>query len=193
METTIILVRHGETVDNARQIMQGQTQGELNDKGRDQARQVAERLACEQLDAVVASDLHRAVQTAEIIAAPHGMTVQTTPLLRERDWGGFTGRFIPELKGEVWPDDIESEEALLERARQFLIYMTATYPGKRVVAVGHGIINKAILAIYAQCPMREVQRMMNAEVRVLTTTAERVASATTMAVSTTTAATASAE
>ena len=126
METTIILVRHGETVDNARQIMQGQTQGELNDKGRDQARQVAQRLACEQLDAVVASDLRRAIQTAEIIATLHGMTVQTTPLLRERDWGGFTGRFIPELKGEVWPEDIESEEALLERARQFLIYITAT-------------------------------------------------------------------
>ena len=194
METTIILVRHGETVDNARQIMQGQTQGELNDKGRDQARQVAQRLACEQLDAVVASDLRRAIQTAEIIATLHGMTVQTTPLLRERDWGGFTGRFIPELKGEVWPEDIESEEALLERARQFLIYITATYPGKRVVAVGHGIINKAILAVYAQCPMREVQRMLNAEVRVLTTTAERAASATTMAASTTSnSATASAE
>ena len=194
METTIILVRHGETVDNARQIMQGQTQGELNDKGRDQARQVAQRLACEQLDAVVASDLRRAIQTAEIIATLHGMTVQTTPLLRERDWGGFTGRFIPELKGEVWLEDIESEEALLERARQFLIYITATYPGKRVVAVGHGIINKAILAVYAQCPMREVQRMLNAEVRVLTTTAERAASATTMAASTTsTSATASAE
>lgn len=194
METTIILVRHGETVDNARQIMQGQTQGELNDKGRDQARQVAQRLACEQLDAVVASDLRRAIQTAEIIATLHGMTVQTTPLLRERDWGGFTGRFIPELKGKVWPEDIESEEALLERARQFLIYITATYPGKRVVAVGHGIINKAILAVYAQCPMREVQRMLNAEVRVLTTTAERAASATTMAASTTsTSATASAE
>lgn len=194
METTIILVRHGETVDNARQIMQGQTQGELNDKGRDQARQVAQRLACEQLDAVVASDLRRAIQTAEIIATLHGMTVQTTPLLRERDWGGFTGRFIPELKGEVWPEDMESEEALLERARQFLIYITATYPGKRVVAVGHGIINKAILAVYAQCPMREVQRMLNAEVRVLTTTAERAASATTMAASTTsTSATASAE
>lgn len=194
METTIILVRHGETVDNARQIMQGQTQGELNDKGRDQARQVAQRLACEQLDAVVASDLRRAIQTAEIIATLHGMTVQKTPLLRERDWGGFTGRFIPELKGEVWPEDIESEEALLERARQFLIYITATYPGKRVVAVGHGIINKAILAVYAQCPMREVQRMLNAEVRVLTTTAERAASATTMAASTTSnSATASAE
>jgi len=74
----------------------------------------------------------------------------------------------------------------LERARQFLIYITATYPGKRVVAVGHGIINKAILAVYAQCPMREVQRMLNAEVRVLTTTAERAASATAVTASTAT-------
>lgn len=181
MDTVLFLVRHGETVDNARQIMQGQTQGCLNEKGREQARVVAERLAAEPVDAIVASDLRRAIQTAEIIAEPHGLPVVTTPLLRERDWGGFTGRFIPDLKGEVWPDDIESEEALLARARTFLIYITATYPGKRVVAVGHGIFNKAILAVYAQCPMREVQRMMNAEVRILTVSAERAASAGTMA------------
>ena len=177
METTIFLVRHGETVDNARQIMQGQTQGELNQRGREQAEQVAQRLASEPLDAIVASDLHRAIQTAEIIAEPHGLPVVTTPLLRERDWGSFTGRFIPDLRNEVWPDDIESEEALLERARSFLINMTATYPGKRVVAVGHGIINKAVLAVYAQCTMREVQRMMNAEVRILTASPEDTASA----------------
>ena len=194
-ETTILLVRHGETVDNARQIMQGQTQGELNERGREQARQVAERLAKEHVDAVIASDLRRAIQTAEIIAAPHGLPVMTTPLLRERDWGGFTGRYIPELRGEVWPDDVESEEALLTRARQVLLYITATYPGMRVVAVGHGIVNKAIMAVYAQCPMREVQRMMNAEVRVLTTSAERAASATVTAAMTATTAgtTASAE
>ena len=174
--TTILLVRHGETVDNARQIMQGQTQGELNEQGREQALKVAERLSSEPIDAVVASDLHRAIQTAEYIAVPHGLPVTTTKLLRERDWGSFTGRFIPELRGEVWPDDIESEKTLLERARSFLIYITTTYPDKRVVAVGHGIINKAILAVYAQCPMREVQRMMNAEVR-----AEIAASTTTAA------------
>jgi probable phosphoglycerate mutase len=79
------------------------------------------------------------------------------------------------LKGEVWPDDIESEQSLLQRAADFLQYITTTYPGKRVVAVGHGIINKAILAVYAGCTMREVQRMMNAEVRILTATAERAA------------------
>ena len=171
--TTLFLVRHGETVDNARQIMQGQTQGCLNEQGREQAQQVAQRMADEKIDAIVASDLHRAIQTAEIIAAPHSLPVKTTALLRERDWGGFTGRFIPDLKGLVWPDDIESEPALLQRATDFLQYITATYPGERVVAVGHGIINKAILAVYAGCTMREVQRMMNAEVRLLTVSAER--------------------
>jgi probable phosphoglycerate mutase len=179
METTIFLVRHGETVDNARQIMQGQTQGQLNERGIEQARQVADRLASEPIDAVVSSDLRRAVHTAEIIAAPHGLTVMTTPLLRERDWGSFTGRYIPDLAGQPWPDDVESEQRLLERAHDFLKYVTATYPGKRVVAVGHGIVNKAILAVHAQCGMRDVQRMMNAEVRLLTTSAVRVASTTT--------------
>ncbi len=178
METTLFLVRHGETVDNARQIMQGQTQGELNERGREQARQVACRLADEVVDAVVSSDLRRAIQTAEIIAEPMGLKVTTTALLRERDWGGFTGRFIPDLRGETWLDDIESEDELLTRARSFLLYMTATFPGKRVVAVGHGIINKAILACYAGCTMREVQRMMNAEVRVLTLTPETATAAT---------------
>ena len=186
--TTLFLVRHGETIDNARQIMQGQTQGCLNERGREQAQQVAQRLADESVNAVVASDLQRAIQTAEIIAAPHGLPVQTTPLLRERDWGSFTGCFIPDLKGKVWPDDIESEQALLQRAADFLQYITATYPAKRVVAVGHGIMNKAILAVYAGCTMREVQRMMNAEVRILTTTAERTATSATTAMAATAAA-----
>ena len=186
--TTLFLVRHGETVDNALQIMQGQTQGCLNERGREQAAQVARRLAEEPIDAIVASDLQRAIQTAEIIAAPHGLAVRTTPLLRERDWGSFTGRFIPDLKGEVWPDDIESEQALLQRAADFLQQITTTYPGKRVVAVGHGILNKALLAVYAGCTMREVQRMMNAEVRILTTTAERSAASATAAMTATAAA-----
>ena len=192
METVLYLVRHGETVDNANQIMQGQTQGELNEQGKEQARQVAQRLAGEPVDVFISSDLHRAIQTAEIIAEPHNLPITTTPLLRERDWGSFTGRFIPDLKGEVWPDDIESEPALLQRALAFLQYVTTTYPGKRVVAVGHGIINKAILAVYAGCTMREVQRMLNAEVRILTTSAASIAAKTSTG-SATTITTASAE
>ena len=79
------------------------------------------------------------------------------------------------------------------RARSFLIYITATYPGCRVVAVGHGIVNKAILAVHAQCAMRDVQRMMNAEVRILTTSSERAASAAAVSSSAVAATAASAE
>lgn len=163
--TRLYLVRHGETVDNARQIMQGQTQGELNERGREQAREVALQMADWHVDAFVCSDLHRAIQTAEIIAAPHGMTVETTPLLRERDWGGFTGLFIPDLKDKQWPADVESQEALLKRAGQFLNFIREKYEGHTVVAVGHGIINKAIQAVYHHCEMRDVARMTNAEIR----------------------------
>lgn len=163
--TVLLLVRHGETVDNAAQIMQGQTQGQLNAHGFEQAREVAERLAGEKVDAMVASDLRRAIQTAEIIAAPHGLKLTLTPLLRERDWGSFTGRFIPSLKDEPWPDDIETAEAMMERAREFIEYLRTTYPSQTVVAVGHGIINKAIQAVHYDKTMREIEKMGNCEVR----------------------------
>ena len=167
METVLYLVRHGETVDNANQIMQGQTQGELNENGLRQARELGEQWKNREIDVVIASDLRRSVDTAAIIAAPHGLEVVMTPLLRERDWGGFTGRYIPSLKDEVWPDDIETLENLLSRAGEFIAYVKKTYPGKKVLAVGHGIINKAIQAVYYKKSMSDIHRMSNAEVREL--------------------------
>ena len=167
MDTILYLARHGETVDNANQIMQGQTQGELNENGLRQARELSEQWKDRDIDIVMASDLKRSVDTAVIVAAPHGLEVVTTPLLRERDWGGFTGRFIPELKNEVWPDDIETLENLLSRAGEFIAYVKKTYPGKKVLAVGHGIINKAVQAVYFEKSMSEIPRMSNAEVREL--------------------------
>ena len=167
METILYLVRHGETVDNANQIMQGQTQGVLNENGLRQAREFCEQWMNREIDVVIASDLKRSIDTAAIIAEPHGLGVVTTPLLRERDWGGFTGRYIPSLKNEVWPDDIETLENLLSRAGEFIAYIKKTYPGKKVLAVGHGIINKAVQAAYFKKSMSEIPRMMNAEVREL--------------------------
>lgn len=165
--TTLLLTRHGETVDNAAQIMQGQTPGRLNDRGIAQARKLAERLKDEPIDAFVASDLHRAIQTAEYVAAPHGLPITTTPLLRERDWGGFTGRFIPSLKDVPWPDDIETQEAMMKRAQRFIDFILKEYPSQTVLAVGHGIINKAIQAVYWHKEMPDIPRMTNAEVREL--------------------------
>lgn len=165
--TTLYLVRHGETVDNKAQILQGQTNGELNETGREQARLVRDKMAHESIDAFVASDLRRAVETCEIIAEPHGKSVVTTPLLRERDWGSFTGKFIPDLKGLTWPDDVETLDHLKQRASEFMDWLKTHYPDQTVLAVGHGIINKAIQSVYYDKPMNEVMKMTNAEVRLL--------------------------
>ena len=160
-------MRHGETVDNARQLMQGQTQGELNENGVLQAKALSEQWRNRVIDAVISSDLKRAVDTASVIAAPHGLEVMTTSLLRERDWGDFTGRYIPDLKNEPWPENVESLENLLSRAGEFITYVRQTFPGKKVLAVGHGIINKAIQAVLYNKSMSEILKMSNAEVREL--------------------------
>lgn len=167
MKTILYLARHGETVDNVNKIMQGQTQGQLNENGINQARQLAEELKGKHFDAFVASDLKRSVDTCRIVAEPHHAEVRTTPLLRERDWGSFTGRYIPDLKDEVWPDDIEPLDALKERSRKFLEFIRREYPGKTVLAVGHGITNKAIQAVSFNKEMKDIPRMTNAEVRIL--------------------------
>lgn len=165
--TKLFLVRHGQTTDNAAHIMQGQTQGELTDEGMAQARELRRKLINEHIDAFVASDLKRSVDTCRIIAEPHGKEVVTTALLRERDWGSFTGRYIPDLKDAEWPDDIESLEKMLSRAQNFITWLKVAYPDLTVLAVGHGIINKAIQCVYFNKPMSELHPMKNGEVRVL--------------------------
>ena len=181
--TLLLLARHGETVDNAAQIMQGQTQGRLSERGLQQAAELAAKLATCRIDAVVSSDLYRSVQTARIVSEPHGLPVQQTPLLRERDWGSFTGRYIPDLKDEPWPQDIESLDSLLERAQRFLQYIMTNYEGQTVLAVGHGIINKAIQAAFFRRPMNQVERMSNCEVRQLRLTVSAEVSMVTAAAS----------
>jgi probable phosphoglycerate mutase len=95
------------------------------------------------------------------------MDIRTTPLLRERDWGDFTGELIPELKDKVWPDNVETIGHMKERARQFLNLIRTEYAEQTVLAVGHGIINKAIQSVYYNKPMHEVEKMVNLEVREL--------------------------
>jgi probable phosphoglycerate mutase len=165
--TTLYLVRHGETEDNVNKIMQGQTQGRLTENGREQARVLSFQMQDEKIDAFLSSDLRRSFETCEIIARPHGLPVVSTPLLRERDWGSFTGRYIPDLQDVPWTDDIETMGEMRERASRFLQFVRREYPDKKVLAVGHGIINKVIQSVFFRKPVHEVERMMNCEVRIL--------------------------
>ena len=87
-----LFVRHGTTEWNEAGRIQGWAPVGLSDRGREEAERVADALAERHaVDAVVASDLARTVETAEPIAAAAGVEVETDPRLRERDFGVFQG------------------------------------------------------------------------------------------------------
>jgi len=89
--TELLLVRHGETDWNAAGRLQGHTDRPLSDYGREQARRLAEELVGEEFDAIYASDLARARETAEIVGAQLDLPVVLDPDLREKNWGTWEG------------------------------------------------------------------------------------------------------
>ncbi|MFG3708834.1 histidine phosphatase family protein [Micromonospora sp. NPDC047670] len=94
--TRLIIWRHGNTDWNAAGRVQGQTDVPLNDLGREQARAAAPLLAALRPDAIVASDLSRAADTAAALAALTGLPVGTDPRLRERHFGLWQGLILAE-------------------------------------------------------------------------------------------------
>lgn len=95
--TEILLIRHGETAWNAIRRLQGHLDVPLNAEGERQAAALGRALLDTPLDAIISSDLQRARQTAQAIAAPRGMTVRTDPGLRERCYGAFEGMLYSEI------------------------------------------------------------------------------------------------
>jgi len=157
----IYLARHGATVWNEEGRIQGHSDIELSAEGVRQAERLAERLRGAPLRAVWSSDLRRALRTAEAIAAPHGLSVRATPLLRERmlgEWEGLTQTEIrargempvitanrQDTVGEMPPgsEPIAEVWTRLLRARDDAIRAN---PEGEIVLVGHGGSLRAILA-----------------------------------------------
>jgi len=134
--TELLLVRHGETDWNAVGRLQGHTDRPLSDYGREQARRLADDLAGEEFDAIYASDLARARETAEIVGERLQLPVVEDPDLREKNWGTWEGltsteRLEVELAGE-------STEEHQRRMLAALGRIAANYPGGRVLVVTHG-------------------------------------------------------
>ena len=113
-----LFVRHGTTEWNELGRIQGWAPVGLSESGRAEADRVADALAeRHDVDAVVASDLARTVETAEPIAAAAGVEIETDPRLRERDFGVFQGLPSGDFF-ERFPDFdlLESGRAAAERA-----------------------------------------------------------------------------
>jgi broad specificity phosphatase PhoE len=138
--TTFLLARHGETDWNRELRIQGSSDIALNALGQQQARALAVELAGEVLHAVYASDLVRARETAETVAAEHGLEVRLDARLRERSfgsWEGLTREDIAELPAGSRHDG-ESDEQVRARVLAAIEEIAHAHPGRRVLVVSHG-------------------------------------------------------
>lgn len=94
----IFLLRHGETDWNLQGRCQGSTDIDLNERGKQQARDMAAYLSSERIDALYSSDLRRALQTAEIIKQSHGLAVRVDSDFRELNHGAFEGLTFSDIR-----------------------------------------------------------------------------------------------
>ena len=134
--TTLLLVRHGETDWNAEGRLQGHTDRPLNDFGRRQAKALAEELDGEEIEAIYASDLARARETAEILGERLGLPTVLDPDLREKNWGTWEG-LTPTERDRVEFEG-ETTEEHRERMLRALHRIAERHPDGRVLVVTHG-------------------------------------------------------
>lgn len=168
---TIYLARHGQTEENLARIFQGHLPGRLTAEGKEQARILGVRLQNIAIDMVVSSDLQRCKDTVQLAIGERQLPWVTTPLLREIDWGSWTGLYIKDVDLTCFPADVETEPKLYDRAAQFLQWLKQNYDGRRILVVGHGLINRAVQAYIEGITLqqlRSVPKMNNAELRTFT-------------------------
>jgi broad specificity phosphatase PhoE len=158
--TTLILVRHGETDWNAQLRWQGNSDTQLNDAGREQARRLADELG--RVDALYSSDLARARETAEILAGTIGLQVRFDPRLRERGFGAWEGLTADEIES-AFPEeqrrwragigagahDAEPFETFAARVGSFIEDVGRLHVDEEVLVVAHGGTIRVVHALAA--------------------------------------------
>jgi probable phosphoglycerate mutase len=166
--TRLIAIRHGETAWNVDTRLQGHLDIGLNERGRWQAERVAQALADEPIQAIYASDLQRAWDTAGAIAQATGTARQAHPGLRERSFGILQGKTHAEIEAD-WPEQAkrwrqrdpqwapeggESLQALSQRIVQTAAELAARHIGGQIVLVAHGGV---LDALYRAATGQELQ------------------------------------
>ena len=158
--TRIFLVRHGATVLTAEDRFAGATDVQLSDEGREQVRHLARRLGGQAISAIYASPLGRTLETARILAEPHGIPVQARDGLREIShgrWEQMTRRDVevqfPD-EAAAWDEDPytfapqggESGLAVTARALPVLIEIVRAHPAANVLVVSHKATIRLLLS-----------------------------------------------
>ncbi len=172
-KTVIGLLRHGQTDWNIDYRLQGVTDVDLNETGRQQARVASQILNPTDWDLLLTSPLSRARETAAILVEEDGWQQPVIePLLLERSFGEAEG-----LRHEDWkakyPDTnavpgAETLEQLEDRANQLLDQLVREHAGKRILTVSHGALIRKLINMLSSGELpREGERLGNASMSVL--------------------------
>jgi broad specificity phosphatase PhoE len=160
MHARIFLVRHGATVLTAEDRFAGATNVQLSDEGREQVRRLALRLQGENIAAIYGSPLDRTVETARILAEPHGLEVQTRDGLREISHGRWEQMTRKEVE-QAFPDEAaawekdpytfapaggESGLAVTARALPALMDIVRAHPASKVLIISHKATIRLLLS-----------------------------------------------
>ena len=159
-DTRLLLVRHGATQLTAEDRFSGAVGVDLSEEGRMQVRALARRLVTEKLTAVYCSPLSRTVETATILAEPHGLPVTHRDGLREISHGRWEGLTRPEVEKRFsdeytsWeadpftfaPKDGESGLGVLARALPVIREIVVTHAGETVLVVSHKATLRILLS-----------------------------------------------
>ena len=168
--THVWLIRHGEAEGNLYRRIHGWYDGSLTDMGFRQLPFLAERFRDTPLEAVYASDLRRAMDTARALSEPRGLLLRVREDLREVNMGdwedrcwGWVERFQPEefrrLNRDPWNWSVPGGEPGAETVRRIeaaLLEIAERHPGGHVAVVSHGSAIRLILAHLRNIPSEEI-------------------------------------
>ncbi len=163
----LIVVRHGETLENREGVINGHGPGSLTEGGREQVKKLALRLKDEEINVIFSSDLQRAKETTEEIAKFHQAPVYYTPELREMNWGNLEGKPLENFRvftgengsinPEFRPEGGENFRELKERSQKFLnkLLREYRYEDKTVLISSHGALIRMLLGTLLKKPIEE--------------------------------------
>jgi broad specificity phosphatase PhoE len=161
---TFVFVRHGESVGNVESRWQGQSDYVLTERGRAQARALAQRWKSEgvKFDLIISSPLVRARETAEILGSALNAPVELDPILMERHIGEMEGLTAEEVRKKPHPPYVtpydpiggegEGDWALFLRAGQALHALVRRAPGSYLIVSHGGLLNQLMNAIIGIAP-----------------------------------------
>lgn len=173
----LYIVRHGQTEENNNRILQGHMPGTLTEEGKKQIQKTAELLATAKVafKCIVSSDLKRALDSAQIIADWLQLPIVPNKILRERDWGKYTGMSQKEaaekykINGKwMFPgNSVETEDGIFQRALNAIDELRKEYANDTILLVTHGQFARNLIAACNQCSYHDVTPFVNAEIRIL--------------------------